>query len=554
MSYDELCASIEVYQTQLKHIEGALVSAGAEEKQQLLELQENLLQLLDLTLQQLNQQSSIERVQDDQSDRKEDKEIKNAKRDSVSPECNDIDEEFALFQSEIACLSGNDDEKSEIACLSGNDDEKVETKYSKQYVEGLEGTKCRCPFVEKWGGHSYHNALVLSIVREEDGNIDLDCPKVRVLYVQPMSMEMLTCRYFMSGRCKFSEDSCRFSHGKIVEVSDIRKYSEPVYEDLQPGSRVLVQHSEDLWAAATIQDILEDRSAFCVKYDKSKKVAEVQAVEMIPMICEDGPDNDEEAESIEEKIRDDYSIRSGNEEMSDEDDSDDERSVFVPTSTWFQCSLTQRLGDWEKYTTGIGSKLMQKMGYIVGTGLGPSGEGRVEPVVAYVYPQGVSLDRCMELREASNGEELLQVEKRLEREKRKEEMKSAQVAERLRKRTSVFDIINKKLSGKGSEDDSDDEFSARPVVNVSKSVLQKDTTKDLNKKNFQLGENIKLLQKEINKIEESRDRHTGNTIALKTIETKLQGKKIDLHKMQEAERKVQGEQRGRKDKRKYCVF
>lgn len=56
----------------------------------------------------------------------------------------------------------------------------------------------------------------------------------------------------------------------------------------------------------------------------------------------------------------------------------------------------------------------------------------------------------MELREASNGEELLEVEKRLDREKRKEEAKSAQVAERLRKKTSVFDIINKKLAGKGN--------------------------------------------------------------------------------------------------------
>lgn len=34
---------------------------------------------------------------------------------------------------------------------------------------------------------------------------------------------------------------------------------------------------------------------------------------------------------------------------------------------------------------------MAKMGYVIGTGLGPTGEGRVEPVSAYVYPQGVSL-------------------------------------------------------------------------------------------------------------------------------------------------------------------
>lgn len=36
---------------------------------------------------------------------------------------------------------------------------------------------------------------------------------------------------------------------------------------------------------------------------------------------------------------------------------------------------------------------MEKMGYVVGTGLGPQGEGRVEPVTAYVYPQGVSLGK-----------------------------------------------------------------------------------------------------------------------------------------------------------------
>lgn len=40
---------------------------------------------------------------------------------------------------------------------------------------------------------------------------------------------------------------------------------------------------------------------------------------------------------------------------------------------------------------GIGSRLMAKMGYIVGSGLGPSGEGRVEPVEAVVFPPGKSL-------------------------------------------------------------------------------------------------------------------------------------------------------------------
>ena len=45
----------------------------------------------------------------------------------------------------------------------------------------------------------------------------------------------------------------------------------------------------------------------------------------------------------------------------------------------------------EKYTTGFGSKILQKFGYVEGYGLGKRGEGIVEPVAAYQRPKRAGL-------------------------------------------------------------------------------------------------------------------------------------------------------------------
>ena len=57
----------------------------------------------------------------------------------------------------------------------------------------------------------------------------------------------------------------------------------------------------------------------------------------------------------------------------------------------------------------------------------------------------------MELREASGGEDLLQVEKRLKKEQKKHEAMQKRNEENIRNNTSVFDVINNKLTGKGKE-------------------------------------------------------------------------------------------------------
>lgn len=51
----------------------------------------------------------------------------------------------------------------------------------------------------------------------------------------------------------------------------------------------------------------------------------------------------------------------------------------------------ESLGNWEKHTRGMGSKLMMQMGYVIGTGLGKRSDGRIEPVEVQVLPAGKSL-------------------------------------------------------------------------------------------------------------------------------------------------------------------
>ena len=84
-------------------------------------------------------------------------------------------------------------------------------------------------------------------------------------------------------------------------------------------------------------------------------------------------------------------------DSSDSSDDDSDDIQFVPRTidsaecTSFWKGGPSHLGQWEQHTRGIGGKLMAKMGYVHGSGLGKKGEGRIEPVTAIVFPPGRSL-------------------------------------------------------------------------------------------------------------------------------------------------------------------
>ncbi|KAI8981990.1 hypothetical protein BDF20DRAFT_818623 [Mycotypha africana] len=69
----------------------------------------------------------------------------------------------------------------------------------------------------------------------------------------------------------------------------------------------------------------------------------------------------------------------GNDENDIEDDTEDPAIFKTPTI------VSDEFGSWQAHTTGFATKMMEKMGYVAGQGLGASGEGRVEPIQAKPY-------------------------------------------------------------------------------------------------------------------------------------------------------------------------
>ena len=65
---------------------------------------------------------------------------------------------------------------------------------------------------------------------------------------------MLPCPFFLDGRCRFSESSCKFSHGEVVSLNSLREYEEPDFSSLAEGSGVLAKDiSDHLWHHATVE-------------------------------------------------------------------------------------------------------------------------------------------------------------------------------------------------------------------------------------------------------------------------------------------------------------
>ncbi|XP_076809477.1 zinc finger CCCH-type with G patch domain-containing protein-like isoform X2 [Clavelina lepadiformis] len=298
--------------------------------------------------------------------------------------------------------------------------------FNEDFLETIEdsdditGVRCRAPFRTEWSGVQYHNAMIMDVINETNNSKkEYSDPKifVKVLFLNPTLIEMKPCHFMLEGKCKFSSRECKFSHGHTVSLYVLRKFSEPDFSSFKAGSTCVAKHPDGIWHPATLLETHENHQ-YTVQFSHQNLTTTLNIDEVFP--------------SLQNDI-DEYSSSS-----SDEDDVievNDRQEIAQDSSS----SEQAKLGAWEKYTNGFGSKMLMKFGYKAGEGLGKDGKGRVEPVPVVVLPAGKSLDHCMMIKEK----------------KMRNNTAAATSSSSLPKRHkhTVFHFINKTLGDRNKKDD-----------------------------------------------------------------------------------------------------
>ncbi|XP_007577979.1 zinc finger CCCH-type with G patch domain-containing protein [Poecilia formosa] len=516
-------AAIAAYGAQLQQVETAL-SAGLDPSQQpdLLKLKEDLCQLIELTeasLVSVKKSRLLASLED--SNEPHGNTCEAAADTSRADES--LSAEFAAFYSELGECSGSSSdsrEKDEEGREGDGEEEEDE-----EGEDALSGTKVRAPYRTSWGTLEYHNAMVVG-AEPPDG----EEAQVRVLFVHPTQKSMKPCPYYLEDKCRFQEN-CRFSHGEVVYVSELREFLDCDLSNLEEGSACLARHEDGIWYPARIKEI--DSGFFTVKFDSLlMKDAVVEADGVIPPLREDDP----------------LSSDSDSDETGDADavgyakvlDSATESSEAVSSANF---------GGWEVHTRGIGSKLMLKMGYEFGKGLGKLQEGRVEPVMAVILPKGKSLDECAELTQRRTPNRAAQDGAQPSRPKRRRKPKVSTGGRR-----TVFDFLNHKLGDKSS-DPAAAAAGAAGATGVEAYRAGKSTKRSLNVKLFQAAERVAQTEREIQKLSESLSRQTGrDSSRVKQLEEKLSAARRLLAQQKAQELSIQREHKKADTHKKMTEF
>lgn len=387
--------------------------------------------------------------------------------------------------------------------LEDDEETKINEESQSRKFDHLVNQKVRAPY--KINDQEYFCNAFISIIEEVLDEYD-DCI-VKVFFLNPLNEKMKVCDHYFDGICNYNED-CKYSHGELILYSRCEPYIAIEYDKLKKNLHVHVKTDDMIWKPGTIVSVDQLETTCEVKMQNGTKSI-VNFEDILPPYRSDDDDSSEFS-------------------MSDFDDCDEMPSfvrAFVAPNTF---------GEWEKFTSGFGSKMLQKFGYELGKGLGKNGEGIIEPVQAKIYIPGKSLDFNMNAVERSQRDT---VEAKCKRDSAREERRKSKATTS----DNVFSIINEvgKIKSKNSKSNVD---------------FKTQSKKELNLNNFKISEDMKKTEKSISKLKETRLRQLKDPKALKNIDLQLQIKEKELNDLKHKQNLLNREQDLRKDNKKLSIF
>ncbi|KAI9489263.1 hypothetical protein BDB00DRAFT_844544 [Zychaea mexicana] len=226
--------------------------------------------------------------------------------------------------------------------------EQQEQQQEKQQ-ESSKTESCVIPF--SIDGHCY--LLPAIVIKSDDAHST-------VFVVTPITQTTIPCSAFLSGQpC-----TCT-THGMTIPTDELLPMEALMQDDYHLDDCVWVKDDNSgLYVKATVEDHLAT-GEWRVQIVSTRQNKTVSA--LIPvkdLLKEESPqqmDNDDEENNEEDEV------------------SDQEYGISILHHHQQQ---SENWASWQEHTTGFGAKMLAKMGYVTGQGLGRGNQGRVDPVPA----------------------------------------------------------------------------------------------------------------------------------------------------------------------------
>ncbi|RUP15279.1 hypothetical protein BC936DRAFT_139612 [Jimgerdemannia flammicorona] len=274
------------------------------------------------------------------------------------------------------------------------------------------GSKCCIPFPHARTPTSSSRyyllpALVLSHTTTQDS------PTTSVLLLTPPTPSTRPCDSFLHSLCT-PGPRCRHSrsHGHPIATDLLLPYEAlevDRLENYQPGRRVWCHYDADnVWYLARVVEVVKGGGEWRVRftgYGEDEEVV-VGHESVMPVKCVDDEDEDGSDEENEEEEEGSWSEGSSVGSSEDDEDTLERTSMAVLHEPLHRSALggeAVALGQWEAHTRGVASRMMERMGYKMGEGLGLTSTGRLEPIEVELHAKGRSLDYLDEGRPGGSG-------------------------------------------------------------------------------------------------------------------------------------------------------